>query len=110
MIATYVILCYVRNTKSYITHYTILHPTIPYTLPFIPSHFIPYIGIDPLALDMLAKEGIFALRRAKRRNMERLTLAFGGSPVNSVEDLDEEVLGWAGMYMARHVWREGGTM
>ena len=24
-------------------------------------------GIDPIALDMLAKEGIFALRRAKRR-------------------------------------------
>ncbi|KAF0749295.1 hypothetical protein AaE_007082, partial [Aphanomyces astaci] len=32
-------------------------------------------GIDPLSLDMLAKEGILALRRAKRRNMERLTLA-----------------------------------
>ena len=28
-------------------------------------------GIDPLSLDMLAKEGIMALRRAKRRNMER---------------------------------------
>ena len=38
-------------------------------------------GIDPMALDMLAKEGIFALRRAKRRNMERLTLACGGSPI-----------------------------
>lgn len=53
-------------------------------------------GIDPLALDMLAKEGIFAVRRAKRRNMERLTLAFGGSQVNSVEDMEEDVLGWAG--------------
>ena len=53
-------------------------------------------GIDPLALDMLAKEGIFALRRAKRRNMERLTLACGGSPVNSVEDLEADMLGWAG--------------
>jgi chaperonin GroEL (HSP60 family) len=28
-------------------------------------------GIDPLSLDLLAKAGIFALRRAKRRNMER---------------------------------------
>ena len=55
-----------------------------------------HIGIDPLALDMLAKEGIFAVRRAKRRNMERLTLAFGGSQVNSVEDMEEDVLGWAG--------------
>jgi T-complex protein 1 subunit zeta len=49
-----------------------------------------------MALDMLAKEGIFAVRRAKRRNMERLTLACGGSPVNSVEDLEADVLGWAG--------------
>lgn len=53
-------------------------------------------GIDPLALDMLAKEGIFALRRAKRRNMERLTLACGGVPVNAVDDLEVDVLGWAG--------------
>mmetsp|Transcript_20942 Transcript_20942/g.30010 ORF Transcript_20942/g.30010 Transcript_20942/m.30010 type:complete len:543 (+) Transcript_20942:43-1671(+) len=53
-------------------------------------------GIDSVALDMLAKEGIFALRRAKRRNMERLTLACGGSPVNSVEDLEVDMLGWAG--------------
>ena len=44
-------------------------------------------GIDPLALDMLAKEGILALRRAKRRNMERLSLACGGSQINSVEEL-----------------------
>lgn len=36
-------------------------------------------GIDPMSLDMLAKEGILALRRAKRRNMERLTLACGGA-------------------------------
>ncbi len=35
-------------------------------------------GIDPLSLDVLAKEGILGLRRAKRRNMERLTLACGG--------------------------------
>lgn len=28
-------------------------------------------GIDPMSLDLLAKNGIFALRRAKRRNMER---------------------------------------
>jgi len=46
-----------------------------------------------MSLEMLAKEGITALRRAKRRNMERLTLAFGGNPVNSVDDLTEEDLG-----------------
>ncbi|KAK8796856.1 hypothetical protein WA538_004398 [Blastocystis sp. DL] len=53
-------------------------------------------GIDPLSLDMLAKAGIMALRRAKRRNMERLSLACGGIPVNSVEDLTPDVLGFAG--------------
>lgn len=53
-------------------------------------------GIDPTSLDALAKAGIIAIRRAKRRNMERLTLACGGQPVNSVEDLNESVLGWAG--------------
>lgn len=53
-------------------------------------------GIDPLSLDIFAKEGILCLRRAKRRNMERLTLACGGSPIHSVEDLDVSMLGFAG--------------
>jgi T-complex protein 1 subunit zeta len=43
-------------------------------------------GIDPMSLDMLQKAGIIALRRAKRRNMERLTLACGGIAVNSLDD------------------------
>lgn len=54
-------------------------------------------GIDPMSLDMLAKEGIIALRRAKRRNMERLALACGGTAMNSVDDLTEEHLGFAGL-------------
>ena len=52
-------------------------------------------GIDPPSLDMLAREGIMALRRAKRRNMERLTLACGGNALNSVDDLDASDLGFA---------------
>jgi len=54
-------------------------------------------GIDPLSLDMLSKAGILALRRAKRRNMERLTLACGGIAVNSFDDLSPESLGFAGL-------------
>ncbi|KAH9830810.1 chaperonin-containing T-complex zeta subunit Cct6 [Rhodofomes roseus] len=54
-------------------------------------------GIDPLSLDILAKNGIFALRRAKRRNMERLQLVCGGVAQNSVDDLTPDVLGWAGL-------------
>lgn len=59
----------------------------------------PYVvqGIDPLSLDMLAKEGIVALRRAKRRNMERLALACGGTSMNSVDDLTPDCLGQAGL-------------
>lgn len=53
-------------------------------------------GIDPICLDMLAKEGILALRRAKKRNMERLALACGGYAVNSAEELTPECLGYAG--------------
>ncbi|XP_008055656.1 T-complex protein 1 subunit zeta-2 isoform X2 [Carlito syrichta] len=54
-------------------------------------------GIDPFSLDALAKHGIVALRRAKRRNMERLALACGGIAVNSVEDLTVDCLGHAGL-------------
>ena len=53
-------------------------------------------GIDPLSLDIFAKEGILCLRRAKRRNMERLTLACGGVPMNSIEDMSADMLGYAG--------------
>ncbi|XP_068385667.1 T-complex protein 1 subunit zeta-2 isoform X3 [Eschrichtius robustus] len=52
-------------------------------------------GIDPFSLD--AKHGIVALRRAKRRNMERLCLACGGMAVNSLEDLSIDCLGHAGL-------------
>lgn len=52
-------------------------------------------GIDPLSLDMLAKEGILGLRRAKKRNMERLILACGGNAVHSFDDLVKEDLGFA---------------
>merc|ERR1711959_506711 len=53
-------------------------------------------GIDPMSLDMFAKEGIVALRRAKRRNMERLALSAGCTCVQAVEDLTPDCLGEAG--------------
>lgn len=52
-------------------------------------------GIDPICLEMFANVGILALRRAKRRNMERIVLACGGNAVNSVEELTENDLGYA---------------
>jgi T-complex protein 1 subunit zeta len=38
-----------------------------------------------------------ALRRAKRRNMERLTLACGGIALNSFDDMLPEHIGYAGL-------------
>jgi chaperonin GroEL (HSP60 family) len=58
-------------------------------------------GIDPICLAALAKEGVFAVRRAKRRNMERLVLACGGHALNSLEDVTVDDLGWADA-----VWEE----
>lgn len=52
-------------------------------------------GIDPLSLDILANNGILALRRAKRRNAERLLAICKAAPVNSVEDLNASCLGYA---------------
>ncbi|KAG1669874.1 hypothetical protein FOA52_012463 [Chlamydomonas sp. UWO 241] len=66
-------------------------------------------GIDPLSLDLLAKEGIIALRRAKKRNMERLQLACGGAAINSIEELSPEVLGYAGAVYEHELGEEKYT-
>lgn len=62
-------------------------------------------GIDPVCLEVFANNGILALRRAKRRNMERIVLACGGSAVNSVEELSEADLGYADL-IEEHVLGE----
>ena len=66
-------------------------------------------GIDPLSLDVLVKNVIFALRRAKRRNMERLQLVCGGTAQNSVDDLTPDVLGWAGLVYEHQLGEEKYT-
>lgn len=62
-------------------------------------------GIDALSLDMLQRNGIVGIRRAKRRNMERLALCCGGYSVNSVDDLEPDCLGYAG-HVYEHVLGE----
>ncbi|PLN80478.1 putative t-complex protein 1 zeta subunit [Aspergillus taichungensis] len=66
-------------------------------------------GIDPLSLDVLVKNGIMALRRAKRRNMERLQLICGGTAQNSVDDLTPDALGWAGLVYEHQLGEEKFT-
>jgi len=67
-------------------------------------------GIDPHSLEILAKAGILALRRVKRRNMERITLCCGGIAVNSTENLKPSVLGHAGKVKQMHVGEETYTI
>lgn len=52
-------------------------------------------GIDPPSLEILARDNIVGIRRAKKRNGERIPLACGGRQVNSVDDLTEADLGFA---------------
>lgn len=66
-------------------------------------------GIDPMSLDVLAKHNILALRRAKRRNMERLQLVTGGEAQNSVDDLSASILGYAGLVYQESIGEEKFT-
>ncbi|NOZ76093.1 MAG: thermosome subunit [Euryarchaeota archaeon] len=54
-------------------------------------------GIDDLAQHYLAKEGIFAVRRAKKSDMEKLSRATGARIVTNIEDMSEDDLGYAGV-------------
>ena len=52
-------------------------------------------GIDDLAQHYMAKSGIFAIRRAKKSDMEALSKATGGRIVNNLDDLTDADLGSA---------------
>ena len=52
-------------------------------------------GIDDLAQHYMAKSGIFAIRRAKKSDMEALSKATGCRIVNNLDDLTEGDLGTA---------------
>lgn len=67
-------------------------------------------GIEPYYLDQFAKEGILALRRAKRRNMERLMLCVGGKGLNRVDDIKFEDLGWANNVYQQSIGEEKYTI
>ncbi|MDD5111747.1 MAG: thermosome subunit alpha [Candidatus Altiarchaeota archaeon] len=52
-------------------------------------------GIDDLAQHYLSKEGIFAVRRVKKSDMEALAKATGGKIVTNLKDLNKADLGIA---------------
>ncbi|UCD92363.1 MAG: TCP-1/cpn60 chaperonin family protein [Methanobacteriota archaeon] len=53
-------------------------------------------GIDDLAQHYLAKEGIYAIRRVKKSDMEKLSKATGGTILTKLDELTKKDLGTAG--------------
>lgn len=60
-------------------------------------------GIDDLAQHYLAKEGILAVRRVKKSDMEKLSKATGANVVTNIKDLKAEDLGEAGIVEERKI-------
>ena len=54
-------------------------------------------GIDDLAQHFLAKKGIFAVRRIKKSDMEKLARATGAKVISSWKELNQSDLGSAGL-------------
>jgi len=53
-------------------------------------------GIDDLAQHYLSKNGVYAIRRAKKSDMEKLAKATGARVVSNLDDLEKADLGLAG--------------
>ncbi len=60
-------------------------------------------GIDDLAQHFLSKEGIFAVRRVKKSDMDKLAKATGSTVVTKLEELTADELGCASMVEVRKV-------
>ncbi|HDD57661.1 MAG: thermosome subunit [Thermoplasmata archaeon] len=60
-------------------------------------------GIDDLAQHFLAKAGIYAVRRAKKSDMEKLSKATGANIVANLDDLSKNDLGNAGIVEERKI-------
>ncbi len=66
-------------------------------------------GIDDLAQHFLAKEGIFACRRVKKSDMEKLARSTGGNIINKFDELEAEDLGKADIVELKKVQDEEMT-
>jgi thermosome len=66
-------------------------------------------GIDDMAMHFLAKNGIYACRRVKKSDMERLTRATKGTIISNLADLSPKDLGKAGLVEELKVGDENMT-
>ena len=60
-------------------------------------------GIDDLAQYYLTKAGIFAMRRVKKSDMDKLSRATGARIITSLDEIDESDLGYAGLVEEKDV-------
>jgi len=60
-------------------------------------------GIDDMAQHYMAKAGVFAIRRAKKSDMEALSKATGGRIVTNIDDLSSDDLGGASKVEERKI-------
>lgn len=60
-------------------------------------------GIDDLAQYYLTKAGIFAMRRVKKSDMDKLSRATGGRIITSLDEIEESDLGYAGLVEEKDV-------
>ena len=63
-------------------------------------------GIDDLALHLLAREGIIAVKRVRKSDMERLSKATGGQMVTNIDELTSKDLGLAGKVYEKKIFDE----
>ncbi len=63
-------------------------------------------GIDDVAQHFLAKNGIMAIRRVKKSDIEKLAKATGANMVTSLDDLSEKDLGYAGIVEEKKIGGE----
>lgn len=66
-------------------------------------------GIDDLAQHFLAKEGIYAARRVKKSDMEKLSKSTGANIINKFDELEAVDLGTAGMVELKTIQDEDMT-
>jgi chaperonin GroEL (HSP60 family) len=66
-------------------------------------------GIDDLAQHFLAKEGIYACRRVKKSDMEKLAKSTGANVINKFEELDKADVGTAGLVELKTIQEEEMT-
>jgi thermosome len=66
-------------------------------------------GIDDLAQHFLSKKGIYAVRRVKKSDMEKLARSTGANIVSNLDDLNSEDLGSAGLVEEAKVGDEDMT-